>query len=226
MPTRDPLSAMSRQSRSQAMNTSTRVSRPSADSVRQQTNSLHAFVDNNELDGLIDHDNVSEAISTTIQPFDSSLLCVKAIIPSAGPSHANHHSLQHRWTEYLPLQSLSIFFFLWRTCLRSERNQFYQHSLRVFGASLVISRSIHSNEVEEERRHSWSSIQRRLGTDAKSRRLEISRFLPFSPSFVFLFLHGHWCLSRLGRIDGGLGRDSAETETTVDISGISHFLLR
>lgn len=108
LPPRDPLSTMSRQSRSQAIHSSSKVSRQPTDSahtaVKQSfpSSSLHAFVDSSETDGLIDNDNASDTISTTINPFDSSMLCVKAIIPSAGPSHANHHALQHRWVECGP----------------------------------------------------------------------------------------------------------------------------
>lgn len=45
------------------------------------------FTDENEVDDLIDNDNLSDAISSTINPFDSSLLSVKGIIPTAAPQH-------------------------------------------------------------------------------------------------------------------------------------------
>jgi hypothetical protein len=100
--TRDPLSAILRYRRPQLVNYPPKAPRTSVDatnsSVKQhfQSTSIHTFTDNADLDELIDNDNVSDTISTTINPFDSSLLCVKSIIPSAGPQHTNHHLLQHR----------------------------------------------------------------------------------------------------------------------------------
>jgi hypothetical protein len=58
--------------------------------------SLHTLPGYSEPDEFVDNDNISDAISTTIKPFDPSLLCVKSIIPLAGPQHTNHHLLQHR----------------------------------------------------------------------------------------------------------------------------------
>lgn len=98
-PTRDPLSLMSRQSRSQAI----KVSRQTVDATHSalksqtQSNLIHQTVDNNADDGLIDHDDVSDTLSTMISPLDSSLLLVKSLIPSAPVSSHNHcHVSQHR----------------------------------------------------------------------------------------------------------------------------------
>ena len=56
----------------------------------------HSLADDNDFDELIDNDAASDALSTIINTFDSSLLSVKSIIPSTGPQHSNHHVLQHR----------------------------------------------------------------------------------------------------------------------------------
>ncbi len=87
--TRDPLSTILRHRRSQVNHLPPKIPRSSIDTIKQnfQSTSIHAFSDNNEIDELIDNDNVSDAINTTINPFDSSILCVKAIIPSVGPQH-------------------------------------------------------------------------------------------------------------------------------------------
>jgi hypothetical protein len=61
-----------------------------------QSTSIHTFTDENELDEFIENENLSYAISATNNTLDSSILCVKSIIPSIGPQHANHHLLQHR----------------------------------------------------------------------------------------------------------------------------------
>jgi hypothetical protein len=85
--TRDPLSSVLRR-RSEATHFPPKVLRSSNDTLNSTVKqnlqaSLHTFTDEDELDELIDNDNISDAISSTINPFDSSLLCVKAIIPSA-----------------------------------------------------------------------------------------------------------------------------------------------
>jgi hypothetical protein len=61
-----------------------------------QSPSIHTFTDENELDEFIENENLSYAISATNNTLDSSILCVKSIIPSIGPQHTNHHLLQHR----------------------------------------------------------------------------------------------------------------------------------
>lgn len=98
---RDPLSSILRYRRSQAHHYPTKAPRPSIDAMNSaskqnfQSTSYHTYPDDNEFDELIDNDNVSDALSTTIKTFDSSLLCVKSIIPSVAPQHIHHHLLQH-----------------------------------------------------------------------------------------------------------------------------------
>jgi hypothetical protein len=88
---------MLRYRRSQVNNLPSKVPRSSNDTINPtvkhnfQSTSLPTFADNSDLDELIDNDNVSNITNTIFHPFGSSLLCVKSIIPSAGPQHTNHH---------------------------------------------------------------------------------------------------------------------------------------
>jgi len=87
---RDQLSTILYHRRSQANHLLPKGPRSSIDTTKQnfRSTSIHTFTDDNEINELIDNDNISDAaISTTINPFDSSILSVKAIIPSAGPQH-------------------------------------------------------------------------------------------------------------------------------------------
>ncbi|CAF2252489.1 unnamed protein product [Rotaria magnacalcarata] len=99
--TRDPLSAVLRNRRSQQTNCSAKTRDSSSDTItasNKQTAlsaTLHTITNANELVEIINKDHVSDAMIATINPFYSSLLCVKAIVPSAGPQHGNHHLLQH-----------------------------------------------------------------------------------------------------------------------------------
>lgn len=92
---RDPLSIFLRHRRAQTNNVSTKTRQPSVDALNSSAKQNISLTDDSELDGLIDRDDVSDILSTTKNPFDSTLLSVKSIIPLAGPQHANHHLLQH-----------------------------------------------------------------------------------------------------------------------------------
>jgi hypothetical protein len=77
----------------------TKTPRSAADTTMKsnfQSTSFHTFTDNNELDDTIENESYTETINTSNNPLNSSILCVKSIIPSAGPQPTNHYLLQHR----------------------------------------------------------------------------------------------------------------------------------
>ncbi|CAF2736154.1 unnamed protein product [Rotaria sp. Silwood2] len=88
--TRDPLSAIVRNRHSQTINCSAKLhhssSHANSSSAKPSLPStiLHTYTDDNELDELIDNDNVSDTISTTINPFDSTLLLIDVYQEWAG----------------------------------------------------------------------------------------------------------------------------------------------
>lgn len=101
--TRDPLSALLRNRRSQAINTSAKTRDTTTDTTnplnKQTAVSASAHIggsDTTEIVELVHNDRKSDSLVTTANPLYSSLLCVKPIIPSAGPHHTNQHLLQHR----------------------------------------------------------------------------------------------------------------------------------
>lgn len=59
---------------------------------QQQQPAVQLPTENTDPDGLIDFDDVSDTISTTLNPFDSSLLSIKPLVPIQG----NPHVVQHR----------------------------------------------------------------------------------------------------------------------------------
>ncbi|CAF0913540.1 unnamed protein product [Rotaria sordida] len=176
---RDPLSAIVRNRRSQAINYSAKLPRSSTDTINSSakqnflSTTFHSNTDNNELDELIDNDNVSDTISTTINPFDSTLLCVKSIIPSAGPQHTNHHLLQHLIDVYQDWAGSTIilediFLKLKRNLIQTEYLTFYSANcenieslkryrgyceplLLFFGSNILVHIQYHMNAPQIEK---------------------------------------------------------------------------
>ncbi|CAF3547173.1 unnamed protein product [Rotaria sp. Silwood1] len=177
--TRDPLSAIVRNRRSQTINCSAKIRHSSTDAMSLSakpnllSTTLHACTDDNEFDELIDNDNVSDTISTAIHPFDSTLLCVKSIIPSAGPQHTNHHLLQHLIDVYQEWAGSTIvlediFLKLKRNLIQTEYLTFYSANcenieslkryrgyceplLLFFGSNVLVHIQYHMNAPQIEK---------------------------------------------------------------------------